>query len=226
LTTCTGLRIPDRVAPTYVRVERSEWGAARCLSHPWRRTPRPPPSSRNVSTRSGLAFLVHRDADGKQHLTRLGVCRRTGCPWGDRLPPTRRLDGTSRSPEYTRRSSGSATNWTVVDDGLSRNGTFHNGERAGPQAPGRRRHAAIRRDARGLPESGARRRRGQRHGRRKRAARRSGTLRLTAQGTAGALPALEGCGCLRHAGQQPADRRFSAGSFASASSELEWKTDR
>ena len=57
--------------------------------------------------------------------------------------------------------------WAVVDDGLSRNGTFVNGERRERQAaPERRRHAALRRNPGDLPLARPRRtRRGRARGR-------------------------------------------------------------
>ena len=57
------------------------------------------------------------------------------CPVGERITIGRRptttscSTGTPRSHACTRRSSGSGEDWTVVDDGLSRNGTYLNGNR-------------------------------------------------------------------------------------------------
>jgi FHA domain len=76
--------------------------------------------------RRGAPFLVYRDGDGKQTLIELS---------GDELTVGRRADNDVAlpwDPEVSRlhaelqRIKG---DWTVVDEGLSRNGTFRNGER-------------------------------------------------------------------------------------------------
>jgi DNA-binding CsgD family transcriptional regulator len=76
--------------------------------------------------REGCCFLVYRDGEGGQRLHRLGdervlVGRRAGSDllleWDERVSRTH--------AELERIGS----EWTIVDDGLSRNGTFVNGER-------------------------------------------------------------------------------------------------
>jgi pSer/pThr/pTyr-binding forkhead associated (FHA) protein len=76
--------------------------------------------------RAGAAFLVHRDADGVQRIVTLGegsvwVGRResVGLPlsWDDQV------SGVHAELEPT------GGEWTLVDDGMSRNGSYVNGER-------------------------------------------------------------------------------------------------
>ncbi len=76
--------------------------------------------------RAGLAFVVYRDADGGQRIVTLGdealwIGRRDSValslPWDDQI------SGVHAELEPT------GGEWTVVDDGLSRNGSYVNGER-------------------------------------------------------------------------------------------------
>jgi pSer/pThr/pTyr-binding forkhead associated (FHA) protein len=76
--------------------------------------------------RRGAPFLVYRDGDGRQTIIELS---------GDELTVGRRADNdvalswdqeVSRLHAELRRIKG---DWTVTDEGLSRNGTFLNGER-------------------------------------------------------------------------------------------------
>ena len=76
--------------------------------------------------RAGVAFVVYRDADGAQRIVTLGdetlwVGRRDSValslPWDDQV------SGVHAELEPT------GGEWTVVDDGLSRNGSYVNGER-------------------------------------------------------------------------------------------------
>jgi hypothetical protein len=82
--------------------------------------------ARIEAERRGAPFVVYRDAEGEQVLFELS---------GDELTVGRRADNdvalawdqeVSRLHAELQRIKG---DWTVVDDGLSRNGTFLNGER-------------------------------------------------------------------------------------------------
>jgi pSer/pThr/pTyr-binding forkhead associated (FHA) protein len=82
--------------------------------------------ARIEAERRGAPFVVYRDGEGKQVLVELS---------GDELTFGRRADNdialswdqeVSRLHAELHRIKG---DWTVVDDGLSRNGTFLNGER-------------------------------------------------------------------------------------------------
>jgi pSer/pThr/pTyr-binding forkhead associated (FHA) protein len=82
--------------------------------------------ARIEAERRGTPFVVYRDGDGKQALVELSgqeltVGRRpdndVALPWDQEV---------SRLHAELQRIRG---DWTVVDDGLSRNGTFVNGER-------------------------------------------------------------------------------------------------
>ncbi len=82
--------------------------------------------ARIEAERSGAPFIVYREGDGKQVLMELS---------GHELTVGRRADNdvalswdqeVSRLHAELQRIKG---DWTVVDDGLSRNGTFVNGER-------------------------------------------------------------------------------------------------
>ena len=82
--------------------------------------------TRIEAERRGSPFVVYRDGDGKQTLIELS---------GNQLTVGRRADNdvalswdqeVSRLHAELERIKG---DWTVVDDGLSRNGTFLNGER-------------------------------------------------------------------------------------------------
>jgi hypothetical protein len=85
--------------------------------------------ARLEAERSGVAFLVYRDGEGSQHISALGegagerfsVGRSSGADvtlgWDDQV------SGVHAAIERV------GGDWTVADDGLSRNGTFLNGER-------------------------------------------------------------------------------------------------
>ena len=82
--------------------------------------------ARIEAERRGTPFVVYRDRDGRQTLVELN---------GDELTIGRRADNdlalpwdqeVSRLHAELHRVRG---DWTIVDDGLSRNGTFLNGER-------------------------------------------------------------------------------------------------
>jgi predicted component of type VI protein secretion system len=83
---------------------------------------------RIAAERAGDPFLVYRDGDGRQAIVVLGIeldraaiGRREGCEvalhWDDEV---------SRLHAELERIGG---DWTIADDGLSRNGTFVNGQR-------------------------------------------------------------------------------------------------
>jgi pSer/pThr/pTyr-binding forkhead associated (FHA) protein len=85
--------------------------------------------------RAGIPFLVYRDRDDKQRIYALEDAASRKITIGRGLANDIALhwdSGVSRVHTELERVSG---HWTVVDDGLSRNGTFVNGERIG----GRRR---------------------------------------------------------------------------------------
>jgi len=79
--------------------------------------------------RGGIAFLVYRDPEGKQHISAIGERA------GERLSVGRSSSADISLPWDGQVSGVHAAiervggDWTVVDDGLSRNGTFLNGER-------------------------------------------------------------------------------------------------
>ena len=85
-------------------------------------------NDRVAAERRGASFLLYRDDDGRQHLLDLG--ERSGRLTIGRHPDSDVAlpwDGeVSRLHAELERVAGE---WTVVDDGRSRNGTFVNGER-------------------------------------------------------------------------------------------------
>ncbi len=105
---------------------------------------------------------------------------------------------------------------TLLDDGLSRNGSFvGDGARARPPAPARRRHAALRPHHRALPPP--RRVRAGSDRRRRRDPGRGDDLARPAPRPARPLPPLQGRLGLRHAADQPGDRRRSSTSASTRS---------
>ena len=84
--------------------------------------------ARAEAERSGLPFLVYRDGDDAQQLFTLDpglVEASVGRQPSSDLP----LPWDSQVSRLHARLERSGDDWTVVDDGLSRNGTFVNGER-------------------------------------------------------------------------------------------------
>jgi len=87
---------------------------------------------RQEAERGGWPFLEYRDADGAQRILRLGDTM-------DRLVMGRRatcdvpLDWDARVSRVHAKLERVAGEWTLVDDGLSRNGTFVNGQRVTAQ---------------------------------------------------------------------------------------------
>jgi pSer/pThr/pTyr-binding forkhead associated (FHA) protein len=78
--------------------------------------------------RAGIPFLVHRDADGVQRITTLADGERP--LWIGRRPSVDvclSWDGEVSGVHAQLEPGGGE--WTLVDDGLSRNGSFVNGER-------------------------------------------------------------------------------------------------
>ncbi len=90
--------------------------------------------------RAGLPFVVFRDGAGRRQIVALGTA-------GDEVPIGRRLDRgivLDWDPEVSRVHAvlqPVAGAWVIVDDGLSRNGTFVNGKRL------LARHRLVNRDA-------------------------------------------------------------------------------
>ena len=119
---------PPQVDPLHPRV--GQVGLIACCRHRSSPTSRRPGSSSRGSRPSAAArpFLVYRDGGG-----RAGDRRRSTSSTGSRSAAGRatrsRSTGTPRSRACTRRSSASGADWMVVDDGLSHNGTWVNGER-------------------------------------------------------------------------------------------------
>ena len=85
--------------------------------------------------RLGRPFLVYRDGGDEQRMLMIEDGIESSSGSGAAPRPTSASTGTPRSRACTRSSSSSALDCTLVDDGLSRNGSFVNGERVG----GRRR---------------------------------------------------------------------------------------
>ena len=79
--------------------------------------------------RAGAPFLVYRDGDGDA--AHRHARRRRAPLWIGRRAVGRRSAwrGTRRSPACTPQLEPGGGEWTLVDDGLSRNGSFVNGER-------------------------------------------------------------------------------------------------
>jgi hypothetical protein len=78
--------------------------------------------------RAGEPFLVFRDGDDRQHLVALGAGTEQ-VSIGRRLSVDVVLDWDDQVSRLHARLERVDRDWTVVDDGLSRNGTFVNGER-------------------------------------------------------------------------------------------------
>jgi hypothetical protein len=78
--------------------------------------------------RAGEPFLVFRDGEGRQHLFPLGEGVEQ-VSVGRRLSVDIVLDWDDQVSRLHARLERVDRDWTVVDDGLSRNGTFVNGER-------------------------------------------------------------------------------------------------
>ncbi|MFN8108664.1 MAG: FHA domain-containing protein [Thermoleophilia bacterium] len=87
--------------------------------------------ARLEAERGGHPFLVYRDGGGAQHVVvldavdRLVMGRRGGCEVC--------MDWDGRVSRVHAKLERVADDWTVVDDGLSRNGTFVNGQRVQAQ---------------------------------------------------------------------------------------------
>ena len=110
---------------------------------------------RIAAERRGTPFLVYRDADDLQVIVELA-------PTGDQLTIGRRpsndvvLDWDSEISRVHAALERIGEDWTVVDDGLSHNGTYLNGvARDEPAAAQGRRRAGRRRRRAGLPDAGA-----------------------------------------------------------------------
>jgi hypothetical protein len=83
---------------------------------------------RLAAERTGQAHLIYRDADGRQIIRLLAPSESAlTIGRGDRCDVSLDSDGEVSRVHAELRLLGRA--WTVVDDGLSRNGTFVNGER-------------------------------------------------------------------------------------------------
>jgi pSer/pThr/pTyr-binding forkhead associated (FHA) protein len=91
-------------------------------------------AERLAAERRGMPLLVYLDGDGRQRILELGDGLRTVCVGRDphaEVPLT--WDGeVSRIHAVIERIAGC---WTVVDDGLSRNGTFLGGQRVHGRRP-------------------------------------------------------------------------------------------
>lgn len=78
--------------------------------------------------RTGSPFLVHRDAGGEQRIVSLG--RADGPVWvGRRAEADLCLSWDSEVSGVHAQLEPGGGEWTLVDDGLSRNGSYVNGER-------------------------------------------------------------------------------------------------
>jgi pSer/pThr/pTyr-binding forkhead associated (FHA) protein len=96
-------------------------------------TPEPPSdadlSARHEAERLGIAFLLFKDATGGQHIYTLGDSASRKILIGRDLAADvilvwdRKISGLHAELECV------GEDWALVDDGLSRNGTFLNGER-------------------------------------------------------------------------------------------------
>ena len=111
---------------------------------------------RIAAERRGTPFLVYRDADDQQVIVDL-------VPTGERITIGRRpsndvvLDWDSEISRVHAALERIGDDWTVVDDGLSHNGTYLNGERRDrAPAAARRRRARRRRRRDRLPRAGRR----------------------------------------------------------------------
>jgi pSer/pThr/pTyr-binding forkhead associated (FHA) protein len=88
--------------------------------------------------RAGIPFLVYRDAAGEQRILSLDEVD-SGTLWIGRRP------GSDLCLEWDAEVSGvhaglerAGGEWTLADDGLSRNGSYVNGERVRGPGPARR----------------------------------------------------------------------------------------
>ena len=155
--------------------------------------------------RRGAAFLVHRDGDGEQRIVTLAdeavwVGRR------DTVGLCLAWDAQVSTVHAELEPSGGV--WTLVDDGLSRNGSFVNGERVNGRRRLRDRDmlrfgrtvVLFRAPARGRPAA-------EHDDRRRPDARRGEPVRDPAQGAHRAVPPVQGRRHARDAGDEPADRR-------------------
>ena len=91
-------------------------------------------AQRLAAQRRGAPLLVYLDGDGRQQLVELGDGLRTVCIGRDpaaEVPLTWDTE-VSRAHAIVERIAGS---WTLVDDGLSRNGTFLGGRRLHGRRP-------------------------------------------------------------------------------------------
>ena len=79
---------------------------------------------RIAAERRGTPFLLYRDGDDQQAIVDLERGRRAHHDRPAAEQRRRARLGRARSRACTPRSSASATSWTVVDDGLSHNGTL------------------------------------------------------------------------------------------------------
>lgn len=78
--------------------------------------------------RTGVPFLVYCDGDGKQQL--LPLPSDAECLWVGRGPSTDvRLDWDAEVSSVHAQLERGGDEWTIVDDGLSSNGSYVNGER-------------------------------------------------------------------------------------------------
>ena len=89
--------------------------------------------ARIEAERAGAPFLVYRDEEGTQRIFRLGDVRRlsVGRSSANEIPLGWDVEASRVHSELVRVGE----EWTIADDGLSRNGTYLNGQRLG----GRRR---------------------------------------------------------------------------------------
>ena len=102
-------------------------------------------------------FLLYRDGEGKEWLFTLAAGL-ASVSVGRGPSPDLALDWDQQVSRLHARLERADGGWAVVDDGLSRNGTFVNGERvSGRQRPERRRRPAVRRHHDDLPRPRPRR---------------------------------------------------------------------
>lgn len=79
-----------------------------------------------AAERAGLPFLVWRDGDGRQRIFTLGSRRRLTV--GRRESNDMVLDGDGEISRVHAELEPLAEDWVIADDGISRNGTFVNGQ--------------------------------------------------------------------------------------------------
>ena len=106
----------------------------------------------NTGNQATDPYLFYRDEAGRQQMIVLASASRATDDRARRRLRSASRSGTTRCHGCTPNSNASATDWVLVDDGLSRNGTYVNGERLTGTAPvaGRRRDP-HRRDDHFLP---------------------------------------------------------------------------